>query len=138
MSGIKSKFFAVVIGSLGIVFFLCLLEHDRIPPPSLPVFVINDPFKIPTEFYSSPHAYQLLQEGKNLAKMPLERARELKIPMAKESKEDFSCFHNTISWWLIDNNLWPNSCRWNSKGEWQNSQWPRWLEVPLKMFGFFR
>lgn len=122
------------------IFAICtfFIEHSRSAPENLTVFVINNPREIPAEFYSSPHANQLTQQGYPLARMTLSRARRMGIKMAEDSKQDFSCFHSPAVWWLIDHEMWPNSCRWNSRGEWQNSQWPRWIEVPLRMFGFFK
>ena len=119
------------------IFLSYFIEYSRPLPNNLTVFVIpSEP--PPKEFYSSPSAYDLLQKGVPLAKMPLEMARNMNIPMAEESKNDFSCSHSTLSWWMIDNGMWPNYCRWNSRGEWQNSQWPRWLESILRSIGMFK
>ena len=131
------KILGLIIG----VFFLFAyfgyyLEYQKNPPGNLNVFVIDKQEK-PEEFYSSPHAYRLIQQGNKIAKMPLNTARDLQIPMANESKDDFLCFHNAFAWWLIDRNLWPNYCRWNNKGEWQNSDWPYFIEAPLRTFGVF-
>ena len=98
--------------------FLLGATHSRTPPESLNVFVLINTHP-PKEFYSSPHAYQLLQQGQGLATLSLGKARALGIPMAEESKQDFMCWHNTITWWLIDEGWWGNDCRWTNEGQWQ-------------------
>lgn len=108
----------VVIGVLVVGFFLYGMEYSRRPPDNLTVFVLNNP-EFPQEFYSSPHAYKLLKQGKSIAKLTYGEANKLNIPMAEDSKDDFSCFHNAITWWLIDNELWWNYCRWTSDGKWK-------------------
>lgn len=126
------------IATLGFIAILLshFIEYSRPAPDNLNVFVmLND--SPPKEFYSSPHANELLQKGYPLAKMSLGRARSMEIPMAERSKEDFSCSHSALAWWLIDKDVWPNSCRWNNRGEWQNSQWPRWIESVLRSVGLF-
>lgn len=129
-----SSIFFLGVGALILSYFI---QYNRPIPDNLNVFVIAADTP-PKEFYSSPHAYRLLQQGISLERMPFKMARDMKIPMAERSKDDFSCIHNAFAWWLIDNDMWPNSCRWNSRGEWQNSQWPHWLESILRSVGFFK
>lgn len=113
-------------------FLAYYIEYAKLAPGNLTVFVINDPSRIPKEFYSSPHANALLVQGIPLARLPLSNARELGIQMAEASKRDFSCWHNYLTWTLIEYGAWPNYCRWNNKGEWQNSEWPQWIEKILR------
>ena len=122
MHNVKSKVIILFAVCAAVIFLLSTVEHDRKPPENLNVFVLNDQTTMPKEFYSSPHAYQLMQRGVPMAKMSLARARSMGIPMAKDSRQDFSCFHSVVAWWLIDHDMWPNYCRWNSKGEWQDIQ----------------
>jgi hypothetical protein len=108
----------LIIVFLVAAFFLYGMEYSRKIPDNLTVFVLNTS-EFPKEFYSSPHAYKLIKQGEPIAKMTYLDAKQMNIPMAEDSKDDFSCFHNAISWWLIDNGLWWNSCRWTSDGKWQ-------------------
>lgn len=94
------------------------MEYSRTPPGNLNVFVLANAYP-PKEFYSSPHANQLLGQGASLARLPLEQARAIGIPMAEESKQDFLCWHGAITWWLIDHGLWASNCRWTDDGKWQ-------------------
>lgn len=127
--GVMRVIVSMVIIVVGLSFVLAnFFESSRLLPGNLNVFVVDTSDR-PKEFYSSPHAYRLIQTGVPIAKMPLSRARSFNIPMAEDSKQDFSCWHNVVTWHLIDYGLWPNYCRWNDKGEWQNSEWPYLLEA---------
>jgi hypothetical protein len=115
-------------GVAGAAFFFLLvggymLEYARPIPENLTVYVVNDPGTFPEKFYSSPEAYRLMNSGVPLAKMAYSDAKRMGIPMDMESQQDFSCWHNWLTWQLTDYGLWPNYCRWNSKGEWQNVGW---------------
>lgn len=103
---------------ISVAFIVFFIEYSRPYPDNLTVFVLATE-QAPTEFYSSPQAYELLQSGKPLAKMPLSLARQMKLKMAEGSKNDFSCFHSFAAWWLVDRGWWPNSCRWTKDGRWQ-------------------
>ena len=76
---IINTFFAVGI----IAFFLSyFVEYSRPIPNNLTVFVATTEIP-PKEFYSSTQAYELLNEGKPLARMSYEMAHSMKIPMAE-------------------------------------------------------
>ena len=115
------KFFKITFWIFFITSLLYIgFEQERSPQLTISVFVPIAP--LPHEqFYSLPHANNILKnEQKLFIEMPLYKARDMKLKMAEDSKNDFLCSNYPAIWFLIDKELINNDCSWDKNG-WKNS-----------------